>query len=135
MRYTYFMHLKTNITSNIELTEAITSYFDKRMEVLEKFIPTHEHEAILIQADLGRSTNHHKHGDVFRAEVVIKRPRKDIYAVSEKEDLYSAIDDVQQELLSELKTIKGKDEANLKKGGLKLKEMMRGFGNLFRRRK
>ncbi|MEK7105797.1 MAG: HPF/RaiA family ribosome-associated protein, partial [Patescibacteria group bacterium] len=70
------------------------------------------------------------HGDVFKAEVNITTSLgKQFRAVSEKPDLYEAIDDVRSEIVREISSAKGKKEALWKRGARKVKNMMKGFRN------
>src|SRR4051812_13663570 len=87
----YNVNMKINIkTTNITLTEAISDYTSKRFDAIEKYFqndPT-------AQADieLAKTTNHHKNGDIFRAEIHITAKDKNLYASAEEADLYKAID-------------------------------------------
>jgi ribosomal subunit interface protein len=65
-------------TTNIELTDAISSYVEEKLQSLEKFAVPHEEENPLLYVEVGKSTNHHQSGDVFRAEVTMNvRLKKD----------------------------------------------------------
>lgn len=130
------MKLTINIKgTNIDLSEPIVEYFHKKMEGMEKLFDTHEDAEIIVYGDLGKSSNHHKNGDIYKADVRIVHPGKSLYAVSEKEDLYKAIDDVADELMREASKVHGKKHSLVRRGGIKVKEMMRGIKGLFRRRK
>lgn len=109
--------------SNIELTPALKDYTEKRLNALSKY----SGGDMNIVAEIGKTTDHHKNGDVFRAEVTVTTVLgKQHYAASEKSDLYEAIDDVRDELVRALTSAKGKKEALWKRGARKIKSILRG---------
>jgi putative sigma-54 modulation protein len=113
-------------TTNFSLTPAISSYLDKKLSMLNKYADLNN-DNVLIQAELGKSTNHHKSGDIFRAEVNIRISGHMYRAVSEQADLYAAMDLVKDELAAELKKGKEKRKSVFKRGALKVKNILR-FG-------
>jgi len=113
-------------SKNIDLTPAIKDYTEKRISGITKF--TGEDVSAIVE--IGKTTMHHKQGDVFSAEInVTTSLGKQFRAVSEKADLYEAIDDVRNEIVREVSSAKGKKEALWKRGAQKIKNMMRGFKN------
>ncbi len=114
-------------TTNISLTPAISEYLDKKLSMLNKFVDL-ERDNVLIQAEVGKTTHHHKSGDIFRAEVNLRINGKNYRAVSEKDDLYVAIDMVKDELAEEIKSGKERRISIVRKGALKLKNMIKGLG-------
>jgi ribosomal subunit interface protein len=113
-------------STNIELTAALKDYTEKRITGIAKFTG----EDVVAVVEIGKTTAHHKHGEVFKAELnVTTSLGKQFRAVSEKADLYEAIDDVRSEMVRELSSSKGKKEALWKRGARKVKNMMRGFRN------
>lgn len=113
------------ITShNIELTVALKDYTEKRLSGLKKFT-SGEPE---IAAEIGKTTAHHKQGDIFRASVTVRTPLgKEYHAVSEKDDLYAAIDDVRDELVGMLSEGKKREDSLLKKGARQVKRLLKGL--------
>jgi putative sigma-54 modulation protein len=112
--------------TNIELTPAITDYVNKRVESLNKFVDSHD-ESVLAYVEVGKTTHHHKNGDFFRAEINLHIRGKDLYAASEQADLYAAIDDVKEEMARELKSAREKKITLVRRGGAKLKALIRGL--------
>lgn len=118
--------MKINIkTTNFSLTPSISEYLTKRLETIKKLVGDRS-EVLNINAELGKISQHHLHGDVFRAEVNFHVKGKDIYAKSEKSDLYAAIDDVRDEAVRILKSHKDKKSTLWKKGAQRLKNLMKG---------
>lgn len=107
--------------SHIEITEAIHEYLVKKVNSLDKFLAIDAK----VEADLGKTTNHHKHGEIFRAELNITNKGEYTRVVSEKTDLYSAIDEAREEAAEVLGSKKDKKHSLFIKGAQKLKRLFR----------
>lgn len=119
--------MNTNIKPvNMVLENDIYEYIDKKLKHLERFITIYGDD-IFIQVEVGKTTNHHRLGNIFRAEINVSVSGKSFRAVSEKEDLKSAIDDVEKELQQELVSYKDKQKTLFKKGAIKVKEFLKGL--------
>ena len=115
-------------SKDFELTPAIEEYVDKKISSLEKFLGG-ERE-ILCEVELGKSTEHHKSGDIFRAEVNITSTNVgQIYAVSLEDDIYKAIDIVRDEAEREIVSKKNKKSTLFKRGALRLKNLLKNIRN------
>ena len=112
--------------TGIELTPAISDYVYKKISSVEKYISKKESE-ISARVEVGKTTKHHKSGDVFKAEVKLVGSGLDIYAVVEAEDLYAAIDLVEAEVARELVENKGKRMKLLRRGQRAIKDLMKDF--------
>lgn len=118
--------MKINIkTTGITITPSISEYVDKRFQTLEKFFENDS--TVRFDLELAKTTNHHKNGDIFKAEVHIVAKNKNIYTVAETDDLYSAIDNVRDETLRDVKNSNAKIRSLIRKGGAKIKSILR-FG-------
>lgn len=123
----YDLIMNINLKStDIELTKEIKSYLEKKLEGVEKFLPKNNDDYIT-NVELGRTTEHHRAGDVFFAEINIHIGGKSFRAVSDRADLYSAIDDMKDEIARELGSDKEKRVSLLRRSGQKLKWLMRRF--------
>ena len=119
--------MRINIkTTHIELTPEIEKYIEKRLGAFNKFLGRDNMNS-LCEVEVGKTTEHHKSGNVFKAEVNLTCGGKNFYAVSEKSDLYSAIDEVKDEILQKLKSNKEKRITIMKKGALKIKNLIKGL--------
>lgn len=117
--------MNTNLkTSNITATQAISDYLDKRLKKINKIVGN---DSVNCFVELAKTTDHHNKGDIFRAELHIVGPGRDLYASSEKEDLYVAIDDASDEALRILKSEKKKSASLMRRGGAKVKAMIKGL--------
>lgn len=114
-------------TTNIELTSAIESYVEEKINSVEKFAVPHESEEPIVEVEIGKTTNHHQSGDVFRAEANFRVRGKHFRATSEQSDLYAAIDDLRDELARELSTDKTKTRTLVRRGAGMIKNILR-FG-------
>lgn len=113
-------------TTQIELTPALKDYTEKRVSSVAKFVG----ETSSAIVEIGKTTAHHSHGDIFRAEINLTTSLGKLFrAVSEKSDLYEAVDDARNELVRAVSSSKGKKEALWKKGARKFKNIIRGFRN------
>lgn len=120
------MQIKIN-TTNIELTDALSSYVEEKLQSIEKFMVVHTDEEPVAYVEVGKTTNHHNSGNVFRSEVTVTVRGKQFRAVSEKDDLYAAIDDMRAELARELTHDKDKQRSLARRGASMIKNLLR-FG-------
>ncbi len=84
---------------NIELTEAIKDYVDKKINSLEKFYD----KISLAHVIVGIENHHHQKGDVFICECKLNLTGEDLFISKTEQDLYKAIDKVRDHLEEELK--------------------------------
>ena len=112
-------------TSTITLTPSISEYVAKRFQVTEKFLANDTTTRFALE--LAKTTNHHKHGEIFKAEAHIVAKGENIYASAEEEDLYSAIDKVRDEIMRKIKSQKDKKQSLLRRGGAQVKNIIKGF--------
>ena len=119
------MAIKLNIkATSISLTPAISDYLSRKIDILEKFVdPTDT--SVHANVEVGKTTGHHKLGDVYRAEINLHVAGKELRAVAERENLYAAIDAMKDEIAHELTSYKTKKFTLLKKGGQKIKSLLR----------
>lgn len=120
--------MKINIkATNIELTDALSSYVNEKIRSVEKFMVAHENEDIFVQAEVGKLNNHHHSGDMYRVEANFTVRGKYFRAESERSDIFAAVDDLRDELVRELNSQKKKDRVLFRKGAAVIKNILR-FG-------
>lgn len=118
--------------TNITLTDSIRLQIEQKIGELEKFIKVSKDRNREIKAkpayeawvEVGKTTRHHKKGDVFRAEVQIHLPGKSLRVESENVDLYQAIDETRDELKAELNKYKEKQITKHKRDTRKLMQSL-----------
>jgi ribosomal subunit interface protein len=111
--------------TNMDLTPAIRAFVEKKVGALERLLARYELADLQIWVEVGPSTKHHQSGEIFRAEMQIRIPHIDggLRAVSEKEDLYAAIDDANDQLKRELRRAKTKERSVIMSGARKIKNI------------
>ena len=109
----------------MDLTEALRNYVEDKISLLDRHFGS---EPTNIDVELEHMTTHHS-GPIFRCEINIKIPSEQfvLRADSTQEDMYAAIDTCLPKIKERLEKERHKNEALLKKGGRKFKEMMRSF--------
>lgn len=118
--------MKINIkATNISLTSSITEYIEKKLSMLEKFFKNTDD--VLINIEVGKTTKHHKSGDVFKAEINILKNGENFYEIVETEDLYAAIDEVKDLISYRLSSDKKRVLHLVRRGALKIKNWLK-FG-------
>ncbi len=117
--------MNTNIkATNIELTSAIREYVESRIEHLSKFI---KYEDAIVYVEVGKTTNHHKQGIVFKAEIDIRAGGKKFFVEASAEDLYGAIDQAKESMARELTHTKDRKQTLFKRGASSVKKMLKGI--------
>lgn len=111
--------------THIELTDAITQYVHDKLGSLDKLI--NDKKGAFFQVEVGKDSQHHAKGDVFRAEVNLKADGIDYYSVVMKDNLYSAIDELRDEISEKLKSEKNKSRSRFRRGALRVKNMVKGL--------
>ena len=114
---------------NVELTEAVKDYVSKRVTNLGKLLSRIEDGGgkVMVNMDLSRSTQHHKSGEIFHADCLIKIDGKEFYGSADEEDLYQAIDALKDSLYNEINKNKDRSQTLFKRGATSIKKMMKGL--------
>ena len=96
--------MKINIkATNLELTASLKNYVEEKIGSISKLIQKWNMDnSIEVRVEIGRTTNHHHKGDVFRAEADLRLPGKILRAEDENIDLHAAIDKVENVLKREI---------------------------------
>lgn len=112
-------------SKDYELTPAIEEYINKKLSSLDKFLGS---DNVLCEVEIGKSTDHHKSGDIFKAEVnITKSGSRQFYAVAEESDLYASIDVVRDQAEREIVNSKNKEETIFRRSASKLKNIIKGI--------
>ncbi len=120
--------MKHNIkTKEIFLTPAIADYVEKKIQHLDKFINPDNMQETICYVEIGKTSQHHKKGDYFVAELTVHIGGKSLRAEVEKDDLYAAIDLAVDEMATELKRFEKRKKGLLKRGGAQIKAMIKRF--------
>ncbi len=110
---------------NIELSNSINKYINKRINIIiEKFA---SRVPVSCFVEVERTTNHHKQGDVYKAEIKMNINGVNFITASEREDLYKAIDDAKEQLVRKITQRKGRNKTLFKRGATSIKKMLKGI--------
>ena len=109
----------------MDLTPAIGDYVDKKNEAINKFVESGQD--INIYVEVGKTTNHHKQGNYFKAEFDVTIDGEKFFTVSEKNDLYKAIDDSKDQMIKSIKNKKNRKNTLFKRGAISVKKMIKGI--------
>ncbi len=123
---TFTMVKKIVKGTGLELTPAIDAAADKIIDALNKYVDPTDTSAIA-EIEVSKTTNHHRSGDIFRAEINFHSRVGSIRVESEKEDLYAAMIEVKDEAVETLRSKKAKKIDFVRRSGLKLKNMLKGL--------
>ena len=120
--------MKINIkTTGVKLTPALEQYLSHKLSKIKNQIDESAGEAIA-GVEIGKTTEHHRRGELFKAELTLDIPGQALSrSVSVEYDLYTAIDAMKAEILSQIKTKKGKEITLFRKGARQMKNILRGW--------
>lgn len=122
--YTYnYMNIKI-LGTRIELTPDIKSYIEKKLESVDKIIDRND-ETVLYEIEVGKTTEHHEKGDIYKAEIHLRRRKGNLYATAHAEDVFAAIDKMKDEIIHALTSDKDKQETLLRRGQGQIKKLLR----------
>ena len=94
--------------TGFSLTPAIKDYVDQKIGGLEKFLTHVNLSGVEARVEVGRITEHHHKGNVYRAEVNLILPGQMLRVEAESDDVYAAIDAVHDELKRQIVSKKEK---------------------------
>ncbi len=105
----------------IDLTEALQNHVNAEFKKLEKVLDP----SARIAVEIGKTTDHHKQGDIFKAEARIIEPKAEYFANIVSEDLYTAINSLSDELFEQVTKSKDKHRTLVKRGSAIIKKILR----------
>jgi putative sigma-54 modulation protein len=99
--------MQVNIkATKLDLTEQIKDYVQKKTDMLEKYLG--DFPAVHADFEVGRESNHHAKGEVYKAEFNLHVPGELLRVEKIEEDLYKAIDKVKEHMEMAIKKYKEK---------------------------
>lgn len=109
-------------TKNLELTESLKVFINKKVNLLSKFIKilkekSPEKGKNLAEAfvEIEKVSKHHKKGDVFKTEIIIILPGKKLISESQGSDLLTTVIEAKDELEREIKKYKSKTAESIRR--------------------
>lgn len=125
--------------TNVEVGEEVKKLIERKISSLEKlvegFVKKKKRGKNLIKkraeieawVEIAKTTHHHKKGPFFYAECQLNLPGMNFRAVSEKEDLISAIEKIKEILEREIRDAKQKLKRKFEIKARKMKERVRSL--------
>jgi ribosomal subunit interface protein len=115
---------KTIKATHFELTPAISDYLEKKIiSPIEKLMG--KDDSAIVDIEVGRTTAHHKHGDVFRTEVSVHGKKMSLRAEKSHVDLYGSVELVRDEIIREIENSIKKNRSIVRRGSAKIKSLFR----------
>lgn len=93
--------------TNIDSTKAIEKYVQQKVGVLKK-MARRDSDIQDIRVEIGKTSNHHKHGPHFFTKVEATVQGRLFVAEEKSENLYASVDAVREEILREVRKDKEK---------------------------
>lgn len=116
----------TNIkATNIELTPGLRDHIEKKLAMVEKYVRPGSLERVYV--DVGRSTNHHKQGDIYRAEFELIIDGEKFFTAAETEDISTSVDEAYDELVRQITEDKDHKISMIRRGARSIKKMLKGL--------
>lgn len=102
------IHIKS---TNLDLTPALKEYIEQKIGSLAKFLKRWNPKGVVeAYVEVGRTTQHHHKGNIFRAEADLRVPGKILRAEDEDWDIRVAIGRVKDKLKREAEKYKERAE-------------------------
>lgn len=99
--------------TNLELTPKLKEYIQLKMDMLDKYLG--KFKVISARVEVGRTTNHHLKGEIYRAEVNLVIAGDLLRVEKTEKDVFKAIDKVKDHLDLVIKKYKDKKIGRKKK--------------------
>ncbi len=112
--------------TNYDLPPNVSEFARGKIGGLKKHIKRGDEEA-RVYVELGKETEAHQSGRIWRAEINFDIKGERYRAVALEESIEVAIDRAVNELGSELSRARERKQALARKGGATIKSMLRGF--------
>ena len=113
------------LATNLKLTPVIRKYVEKKIESFEKFIKL-ESDKSKVRIEVGKTKRGQQSGAIFRAEITITYGPKIYRAEATTENIMSAIDQVRDKTMRELRVDKRTALHVGRRKAARVKKMIRG---------
>lgn len=96
--------MRINIKAkDLDLTPAMRQFIEEKAGSLQKFVQKYdENDALLVEVEIARTSNHHHKGEVFHAEMNLQLPGKVLRAEDEDFDTRVAVNRVKDKMQREI---------------------------------
>ena len=112
---------------DLEITSALETYINEKIVAsVEKFLKRGASEDLpLLDIEVGRTTFHHKKGQVYRVSATLTLAHKVIRAEAEDEEIHAACDKIEEELTREITSFKTRSFSLFKRAARQMKDQLR----------
>ena len=108
----------------LELTDDVRTYAEEKVAALEKLLQHVDEESKRVEIELAKTVQQQS-GDIFRADFTIHAGGERTHAVGHGETILAAIDEAKDELARRLRRSQTKRLDLVRRGGAKIKKMLR----------
>ena len=120
------MAININIkTKDLDLDSRLSDFINKKIGTLGRLFKLEKDEEVLVEVEVAQSTKHHKSGDIFRAEINLSHKGKRLRTTSKERTIRIALNEACGEMSRRIKVTKEKKSVLKRKGGTKLKKMIK----------
>lgn len=124
------IYFKTSRKTEVqEVTPKVTAIATRKLNALKKYLE-HRKSVAKVYVELGKDSEAHQQGSIWRAQINLDCDGKRFHADSTKEQLEIALTSAINELEQELRKSKQYHHTMLLKGGGILKNIARGFSQI-----
>lgn len=121
-------NLKINMKGvNYDLDNEIKSFIQNKIKHCEKFLPVSKDEEVMIDVLVGKTTEHHNQGEVYKAEIMVKYKSEIKHYEHVSDNLKTAIEKACDEVARQIKKTKERKTDLVRRGASKVKSWLR-FG-------
>ena len=115
-------------TKDLDSSESLNNYIKSKIEDIERHLGKSDgDEKRYCDFRIGKVASSSNKGKNFFAEATIVTSKKNFGARVEAESVNEAVDKLKDELALKIRKYKGKKESLVKKGGRKIKNLLRGL--------
>lgn len=124
------MQTKINIkATNLDLTTELRNYVDEKISAIEKFMSLKPDQTPIADIELEKQHgDHHKQGEIYRAEINLQYKGELFRTESRKEDIKVALNDAKEEMIRRIRKTREKKTDMFRRGAKRIKKMLR-FGD------
>jgi ribosomal subunit interface protein len=123
------MQIKVNIkATNLELKDSLRQHVNEKIAGIEKFMNLKEVQEPIADVEVEKLFGqHHKNGEIYRAEINLQYAGRVYRTESTKEQIFVAVDDAQSEMIRRIRKSREKKSDLFRRGAKGIKRMLR-FG-------
>ena len=111
--------------TNLSVSDETKNRIDQKIQSITKFIKLSADAEALFNVEVGKTTTAQHSGDIFRAEINLEHSGKFYRSEATKSNLYEALDEATEEMISVVRKNKEKKSSLFRRGATKVKNFFR----------